>query len=460
MRKAVTEVQVAFAAAVYGLDRFVAGTVAGVTSLENLNAQTGLSIDLIQKWQQAGQMSNLALSADSVANSIGSLQKNLAAIKMGQGNISPFQLLGIDVGGQDAFGVLAQLRERIKTIPTDIGSNLIQQIGLDPAFISVLKLSNDQFDRLSKNSFLSKGGRAAVQGVGFAIQNLKIRLQQLKDQAVARLAPVLTQMVNQFFNWMLKNQNQIIGAITSIVNAIRAFAEGMGKVLSFVNEFVQNIVGWQNGIKVIASAFGLLALSFRPVLLGLLGIFLLLEDIATWKKGGKSLFGDFYNAIADLWKNLKPIRDTFTTLKDSIKDAFGFDDKTEGKIDKLNTLLTSLKEIGSSSAFGAILGFLVGGLPGAMVGAAGAGGVDALSQLIRFQKDLLEDKGTKRVNGQIVDNQVFRAARQSQGASIDKSVLLNAHINIDGFGNSAGQHGQAIIWELKNALPSYRNGGQ
>jgi hypothetical protein len=43
--------------------------------LENINQQTGLSIDLLQKWQKAGQLSNLAVSADQISGSIVALQK-------------------------------------------------------------------------------------------------------------------------------------------------------------------------------------------------------------------------------------------------------------------------------------------------------------------------------------------------------------------------------------------------
>jgi hypothetical protein len=45
----------AFTGAVVGLDRFVNSALKGVVSLQNLNAQTGLSIQKLQQFQQAGQ---------------------------------------------------------------------------------------------------------------------------------------------------------------------------------------------------------------------------------------------------------------------------------------------------------------------------------------------------------------------------------------------------------------------
>lgn len=390
MRGILTEIQIAFAAAVYGLDKFISGTVNGVAALQNLNQQTGLSIDLIQKWQQAGQLSNLALTADAIANSIGNLQKNLSAIKLGQGNVSPFQLLGIDVNNKDAFGVLDELRDRVKGLEPGIASNLIQQLGLDPAMISVLKLTNEQFEKLSKNSFLGKGGRAAVLAAGFAVKEVKLRLEQLKDLVVAKLAPALSRILNDFFKWIAKNQGQIIGAITSIVNAIKSFVSAFGNAIDLAARFIDGVTGMQNGIKILAGAFAFLTLSFRPVLFGLFAIIALLDDIRVWQLGGKSLFGDFYSAMARISKELKPIKDLFVGFKDAISEAFGFDDKTENKIEKLSGLLQNIKEVGASAGFGAILGFLKGGIGGAIKGAALFAGGDILGQFIEYQKSIYD----------------------------------------------------------------------
>jgi len=459
MRRAVTEVQVAFAAAVYGLDRFISGTIDGVTALQSLNQQTGLSIDLIQKWQQAGQRSNLALTAESIANSIGNLQKNIASIRLGQGNISPFQLLGIDIGSKDAFGVLDQLRENIKGIPTDIASNLISQLGLDANFISILKLSNEEFAKLSQHSLLGKAGRAAVMAAGFAVRNLKLNLQQLKDQAVAKLAPVLNNTIGKFLDWFNKNSDKVVAAIVSIVNAIRSFASALGNALSIAQNFLENILGFENGIKALAIAFGALTLSFRPLLLGLFLIIALLDDIRVWSKGGKSLFGGFYDAMARLGKTLKPIGDIFKGFKESITDAFNFDEKTEKNIDKVNGLFSGAQGTLQGAALGAIAGFLTGGVGGAARGAVVGGGAglfaDVIEDVIEFEKNLLDQYGKKRIGGRVVDNETFRNYQQNQsGATINNNV----EINVSGTGDPRAV-GQSVHDEYKRSQNILNNGG-
>ena len=133
----------AFTGAVVGLDRFVDSALKGVVALQNINAQTGLSIEKLQQFQQAGQLSNLALSADQIAQSIGNVQKNLANIRIGQGNIAPFQLFpGVDIAGADVFDIMEQIRDNIHELDPAIATNLITQMGLTPDFINLLNLGN------------------------------------------------------------------------------------------------------------------------------------------------------------------------------------------------------------------------------------------------------------------------------------------------------------------------------
>lgn len=300
LRSNLLGVQAAALAASVGVERFVNSALKGVTALQNLNNQTGLSIAELQKWQQAGQLSNLALSADQIANSIASVQKNLAQIRIGQGNLAPFQLLGIDVAGQDAFSVLEQLRSSIQGLDPAIATNLISQIGLTPDFINLLKLSRKEFDLLGENVFLNGKQRADIDKVGTSIKALTLRFKALKDQAVAKLAPELNLLVQKFFKYLKDNGDKIVRTITSIARGFASFATAVGRAFDLTAGFIQNLFGMENGVKALAVAFGFLTLSFSPFLAGLAAIILLLEDIAVFRKGGKSLIGELVEAFKDL----------------------------------------------------------------------------------------------------------------------------------------------------------------
>ena len=293
-------VSAAFTGAVVGLDRFVNSALKGVVSLQNLNAQTGLSIEKLQRFQQAGQLSNLALSADQIAQSIGNVQKNIAAIRIGQGDISPFQLLGVDVAGQDAFGVIEQLRGAIRGLDPATATNLISQIGLSPDFINLLRLSRKEFELLSENTFLNPKQRADIDKAGTSMKALQLRFKALKDQAVAKIAPELTKLVQQFFKWMKDNGKAIIEVIAGMARGFAKFAQAIGNAFSLVTQFIDGLVGMERGIKILAGAFALLTLSFSPFLAGLAAIILLLDDIAVFRAGGDSVIGELVKAFEDL----------------------------------------------------------------------------------------------------------------------------------------------------------------
>jgi hypothetical protein len=293
-------VSAAFTGAIVGLDRFVNGTLKGVVALQNINNQTDLSIEKLQQFQQAGQLSNLALSADQIAQSIGNVQKNLAQLRIGQGNLAPFQLLGIDVQDEDAFGVIEQLRESIKGIDPALATNLMSQIGLSPEFINILKLSREEFDALADNVFLSGKQRADIDKVGTSIKALTLRFKALKDQAVAKLAPELDKLVKQFFKWIKDNGDKIIKTITSLARGFARFSQAIGSAFSLVSRFVEKLFGMENGIKAIAVALGFLALSFSPVLANFTALILILDDIAAFQRGGESIIGELVKAFDSL----------------------------------------------------------------------------------------------------------------------------------------------------------------
>ena len=268
----------AFSGAVYGFKTFVDNAVNSSSSLINFNKQTGLSIERLNQFAQVGQNLSLGLDVNNITADILNLEKTIARVKLGQGSIRPFQMLGVNIQGQNAFGVIEQLRNSVKNLSDINATILLEDLGLNPNFLQILKLSNAEFDKLAKNNFLKTNQAKIIEQLGLKMRTLTTTFVNFKNQAIVKLAPYL------------------IEAIKGISN----FITRIERIIDVGSKFIDSISGMEKGLKFLAIGFGALTLATRPFLLGLSAIFLLLDDIAVWKIGGNSLFGDFYTTLSNI----------------------------------------------------------------------------------------------------------------------------------------------------------------
>jgi hypothetical protein len=371
----------AFTGAIYGLDKFINSTVQSVVALKNLNAQTGLSIDQLRRYQQAGQLSNLALTPESIAQSIANVQRNLDEIELGNGNIAPFQMLGVDAIGQNAYSVIENLRESIKGVDVGKVTNLISQMGLTPDFISILQLSRKEFDALAQNSFLSGRQRNDIEKVGVSMKSVGLRFKALKDQIVAKISPELNQLIQKFFKWLVDNGDQIIKIMSGIGQTFIKFGQAIGNAVSLIGEFMGSVGGMETGVKILAASFSILVLSFSPILAGLTAMILLLDDIAVYRRGGDSLIGALIGSFEKLPVFAKILGGgaAFLALTSLIKSLSG--------LKKLSGLAAILAPI---TAFVSALAFLYNA---PNFGKSVAEGIDGI---IPYDNDTPEDKIKKK----------------------------------------------------------------
>lgn len=371
----------AFTGAIYGLDKFINSTVQSVVALKNLNAQTGLSIDLLQRYQQAGQLSNLALTPESIAQSIANVQRNLDEIELGNGNIAPFQMLGVDAIGQNAYSVIENLRESIKGVDVGKVTNLISQMGLTPDFISILQLSRKEFDALAQNSFLNGRQRNDIEKVGVSMKQVGLRFKALKDQIVAKISPELNQLIQKFFKWLVDNGDQIIKIMSGIGETFIKFGQAIGNAVGLIGEFMGSVGGMETGVKILAASFSILVLSFSPILAGLTAMILLLDDIAVYRRGGDSLIGALIGSFEKLPVFAKILGGgaAFLALTKLINSLSGLK-----KLSGLAAILTPI------TAFVSALAFLYNA---PNFGKSIAEGIDAI---VPYDNDTPEDKIKKK----------------------------------------------------------------
>lgn len=239
----------------YQLAKVAAEAMNAAVGFEMFTSETGLSWQELQRWQIAGAQVNV--TAESIGSSITQLERNLAALRLGHGNRAPFQMLGVDTN-QNAFNVLAQVRQRVQALHLDRGtaSNIISEMGISPEMIRLLYLTDAEFNRLSHTV------RGMTQG---------------QEQQFMRSKQALIE-------WGLALKTYGYDAVSHLLG-----------VLEYLRNFFKNMEIWWPGVVLAVAS---LAAAFYPVTAAVAALLLVLDDLAVYAQGGDSLFGAFEKKFA------------------------------------------------------------------------------------------------------------------------------------------------------------------
>ncbi len=216
------------------------------TAMEEFQTATGLSAQEMGRWQIVAQQANV--SAEAITSSVQGLSRQLAEIRLGRGNIAPFQLLGIDTT-KNAFGVLDQLRTKIKGLDRPTAVNLISQMGLNPETLNLLTLTDEKFQEFTNTAH----GMSEEQQASF----LKVKLGAIQLGLVLR----------------------------DIVYNI------MGNFIAVFEKSKIAVYALAGALAVLAVAFGPISLAAYGITAAVAALILIFEDLAVYFMGGKSLTG-------------------------------------------------------------------------------------------------------------------------------------------------------------------------
>lgn len=296
--------------------------------LKQFEAETGASATALQRWQQVAQQTNN--SASAVAQSIRAIADNQAAIRLGQGNISGFQLLGIDPH-QDPFEILEELRTKTAGLTQSMKKNVLQQVGVSADLIQVLELTNDQFDLMAGRAFVMDP--AAVQTLDAAraaTQSLGQAFTWLKQNIATALAPAMTEMTMKLTEWIRANKDGIVESIQRAATWLNRFVTMVSRGALMIDQIVKNTIGWDSAIKGLIAVIAILNmhLLMSPIGAFVAGIILLLgvlEDLYVYEQGGKSLFGYLMETFPKFAAIMNPVIDAFRAFSTAIGLLFAGD---------------------------------------------------------------------------------------------------------------------------------------
>lgn len=278
---AIVGVATAAAGAYWALDKLTDSLVKQNIQWLNLTRQSDIALATFQKWGTIGKI----VGVENAAQQIESLNQKIFNLKLTGEGAKGFQMAGIMPTNAD--DVLEQLRHRIKGMSNTSASYLLQQMGLDPKMITLLRMGRDEWEKyldIQRRFTLTDTQREKIDQMNRQLEVARIKVQYLKDRAILALMPEfvrltkflisVTEAFARLVNWVIKAESPFAIIIKSILGIVAAL-----KLLNLV-------------------------LASNPIvalIMGIIGsIMLLADDINHFLNGGDSLIGTIVNGLKDL----------------------------------------------------------------------------------------------------------------------------------------------------------------
>lgn len=260
--------------AMYALNR---SAMSMAVTLKNFAVQTGLSTEEMQKWAYAAEQNDI--STQELIESLKALESNRARILKGYGNISPYQLLGLNPE-DDPFTLLDQLAERIKGLDPAIARETVGQLGISENMLNLLKNGNLEFSKLNEKYIVTRKETAQLLALNRAWNDLFFIVKQLATKMAAlNVKPFLV----------------LVQGLKNVADFTYRIASGFTNLIQQSQTFQRVLLG-----------IGAVALvAFAPLTATIAGLFLLVEDLAVYFSGsGNSLTGLIVDGFKNINKNI------------------------------------------------------------------------------------------------------------------------------------------------------------
>ena len=259
-------------------------------NLEVFEANTGLSGNTLQKmsWQAA----QAGVSLENLAGTLQSIQSMSKQIALGEGNIKPFQMLGID-SQQDPVKILNDIGNAIRRNQKDPA--MIRQIVEDFGISNELyyALLQKQTEELDEQFILKQQDKEAL---------VKLNQEWYK----------LWWYVKQIG---IKSQGFLAHVALPLVKATASVVKFVGELIIGYAEIARENKDVQKSMMIIAIAAAAVAAALFPVTASLIGIALICEDIYGYFTGKDSILGRMIEWI----KSGQILKDIFMTIAEIMR---------------------------------------------------------------------------------------------------------------------------------------------
>lgn len=289
------------------INKFTNSLVESNQAMLDLTRTTDIAQSTFQKWGGIGKM----LGVENADQQLASLNQRLFDLMLTGEGARGFQLAGINPMGQDAEGVLEQLRARVSRMNDTTATYLLQQMGLDPKMLYLLRMSRSEFEALGqtiKKYQLSPEQTKQIQALNIQLQIAGIKLRYLKDRALLALMP--------YWVKFLQGITKVVDKFTSFVKWVKQGATWGAKLTKIVLGLAAGFAAWSATTVIVAKTIGfvttavkalqgvLLLLTAHPIIAGLTllagALYLIADDVVGYFQGKDSLIGTIINGLEDL----------------------------------------------------------------------------------------------------------------------------------------------------------------
>lgn len=268
--------------AIKTIDTLTQSLVSSNQAMLDLTRTTDIALGTFQKWGSIGKM----LGVNNVDQQLEGLNQKMFDLMLTGEGARGFQLAGINPMGQDAEGVLEQLRNRISGMNDTTATYLLQQMGLDPRMLHLLRMSRTEFEELGqtiKKYQLTDDQTRQIQAMNIQLQIAGIKLKYLKDRAVLALMPAWTQFMA----------------------SLARVTEGLETAVKWVTDFISKSPALQSALKGVAAAMAIILAITQPLWATFVGLYLIIDDIVGYFQGKNSGIGYLINGLDDYIQELK-----------------------------------------------------------------------------------------------------------------------------------------------------------
>ncbi|EEU4853469.1 hypothetical protein HBD74_004657 [Salmonella enterica] len=318
--------------------------ISGVDPLAQLNRETGVAVESIQKLGYAASVNGS--SSEAMTNSIREMTKRIGEfVSTGQGEAADVaRRLGLnfkDASGKikDATVTFGDLSDKMQGMSQAEKFSILDKMGIDRSMVQMLSLTRDELSKTIKQAedwgLVTAEQANAAADFNDSLTDLRFGYSAVSTQVALSFLPILKDVVDGMREWLHTNSDLIKNGLHSLGEIVFSLAGMIRRLLPLIGLATAGFALWKIQALGLAKIMGFV---FSPILwitAAIVAIILVIDDLVVAMQGGQSVIADFFKdnwgidivpalkeAKASLMAFINYAIDVFKPLADAIVSMF------------------------------------------------------------------------------------------------------------------------------------------